>query len=59
MNEAKCQDCVYSVEYQGKSECRRYPPSMVVHGEQIVSLFPITERNAFCGEFYPITIGVH
>ncbi len=47
-----CKECTHYDSFsEHKGFCRRYPPSVVVVGESVISRFPEVHRNGLCGEF--------
>ena len=52
----RCKNCAYFVEIEKDGYCYRYPPRVVNVNREIVSEYPVVDKNEdWCGEFKEIT----
>lgn len=58
ISKRSCARCVFAQEAAGVTvlnvgafSCFRFPPSMMVLQGQTVSLYPLVNKNMWCGEF--------
>lgn len=46
-----CRHFVADADGDEVGHCRRYPPQIMTESDELVSVFPLVEESAWCGEF--------